>query len=167
MRALQRNLGGQHDFSLTARIAKENLAIANKCALLHFFLSAEPENLRPGAAGQFHAGGIVGVQDGKIVGLLILEDAGLGVSIGSKCAMAVQVVRGDVQHHGNLRTKCLDGFELKAGNFKHRDRVSSVVASTREIAGRADISSDHRARIRPPRQFLRSARWWWSCRSNL
>ena len=91
--------------------------------LLYFFLAAEPEDLRPGSAGQSRAGGIVGIQHREIFRLLVLEDARLGVRIGLERAMAVEVVGRDVEHHGNFRTKGLDRLQLEARYFQHHDGV--------------------------------------------
>ena len=45
-----------------------------------------------------HAGRIVGIQHGKIFGLLVLKDARLGGHIILERAVAVKMVRRDVQH---------------------------------------------------------------------
>ena len=65
-------------------------------SLAQFLFAAEPENLRPGALCHPHAGRIVGVQHSEVFGLLVLEDAGFGIHVDSKGAMAVQMVRRDV-----------------------------------------------------------------------
>ena len=77
--SLERNLRDQHDLALTFGIPKKNSAIADIRALLDLFLAAEPEDLRPRAAGQSGTGGIVCVQNCKIFGLLVFKDARLGV----------------------------------------------------------------------------------------
>jgi hypothetical protein len=76
-------------------IPKKDPAIADARPLLYLSLTAEPEDLRPGAAGQSAAGGIVGIQDREIFSLLILENARLRVRVGFECAVAVEVVGGE------------------------------------------------------------------------
>src|ERR1700756_5922040 len=105
MRALERDLGDLQDFALTLGIAEEDIAIAHPCALLHFFLATEPEDLRPGASTQSNAGRIVGVQHSEIASLLVLENSGLGIRINLECSVAIQMVGRDVQHDGNLRAE--------------------------------------------------------------
>ena len=124
------------------RIAKEDPAIADARALLYLFLAAEPEDLRPGAAGQSGAGGIVGIQDREIFRLLILKNAGLGVRIGLEGAVAVEVVRRDVEHHGNFWTKGLDRFQLEARYFQHYYGVGFGALDQRDCRC-ADIAADH------------------------
>src|SRR6266496_39710 len=102
-----------------------NAALSNERTLLDFALAAEPENLCLGLPGHLDAGGIIGVEDGKVVRPLVLEEAGLSIRISFKGAMAVEVIGSDVQHHGNLRAKLANGLQLKARNFKDGYRVCS------------------------------------------
>ena len=71
--------------------------------------------MRPGQT----ASGVIGIQDREVVGLLILEDAGFGVHIGSEGAMTIQVIRRDVQDHSDFGTKGLNGLELETGDFEN------------------------------------------------
>src|SRR5450432_4904373 len=59
--SLERNLRRLHDLALALGIAKKDAAIADVRALLDLFLAAEPEDLRPGTAGEICACGIVRV----------------------------------------------------------------------------------------------------------
>ncbi len=62
--------------------------------------------------------GIVGVQDGEIVRLLVFEDAGLGIDIIRESLVAIEMIGRDIQDHGDARMEVDDGLELKAGNFE-------------------------------------------------
>ena len=116
-------------------------AVAHIRALLYFVLAAEPEDLGLGTAGQSHAGGIVGIEYREVIGLLILKDARLGVGVGLEGAVAVEVVRRDVQHHGNFRTKRLDRLQLEARHLEHHDGVRLRGPDQRD-GRRADIATD-------------------------
>ena len=59
--ALERDFRSQHDLALLCLVAKQHPTLANVCALFDFCVPAEPEKLCPRAAGECHAGGIVGV----------------------------------------------------------------------------------------------------------
>ena len=120
---------------------KKNPAIADVRALLHLFLAAEPEDLRPRPAGQSGAGGIVGIQDREILRLLILKDARLGVGVGLESAVAVEVVGRDVEHDGNFWTKCLNRLQLETRYFQHHDGVRLRLLDQGDCRS-ADIAAD-------------------------
>ena len=52
--------------------------------LLHFFLPAEPEDLRPCAPAIATQVGVIGIEHGKISALLVFENARLGVHVNFK-----------------------------------------------------------------------------------
>src|ERR1700733_306450 len=140
MCAFERDLRNLHDLPLTGTIAKHDLAIADPRALLHFFLPAEPENLRSCPRGDCYAGWVIGIEHGEVTGLLILvalliftallilEDARLCIHIDFEGSMTVEVIGRNVQHHRNFRTESSNRFQLKARDLEdnHRFWLGSV-----------------------------------------
>jgi len=110
------------------------LAVADPGALLHFFLPAEPKDLRARSRSHGCAGGVVGVEHGEVAALLIFKYARFRVHIGFECAVPVEMVGRDIQYDRNFRTESLNGFQLKAGNLEHNDGLR-VARSANEIAG--------------------------------
>ena len=120
--ALQRNFGRQHD--LTWPLAsRKRIWPSHIGALLHLFLAAEPEDLCLSPAGHSRAGWIVCIQHCEIVWLLVLKDARLGVGVGLERAVAVEMVRRNVEHHRNPRTKGLNGLQLETRYLEDHDGV--------------------------------------------
>src|SRR2546430_3239539 len=87
----------------------DNLSVLHQRPLFHLTLAAKPENLTPGSACKINARRIVSIQDREVFGLLILENSCLGIDIGLEGVVAIKMVRGDVQHHRDLRAKGMDG----------------------------------------------------------
>ena len=119
--ALQGNFGSQRDLLLPGGIAKQNSPIAYECSLLHFFLPAEPEDLRWRSAGQFHADRVIPIQDCKIICLLVFEDAGFSVDIRFEGAMAIEMVGRDIEHDGHLGPEDLNRLKLEARDLQNDD----------------------------------------------
>ncbi len=119
VRSLQRNLGDGENGLQRSIPSKNNLAVANECSRFHFALAAEPEHLGASTSGKFNAGGIVRIEHGEIVRLLILKDARLGVDVSRKCPMAIEVVGSHVEHDRNFGAKAGDRFQLKTRNLQN------------------------------------------------
>src|SRR5580700_6214701 len=125
MSALQWDLRDQQDLFLATVIAEEDAAVVDKRALFHFSCPAEPEDLCAGTGCQLDAGQVIGVEHGTIFGSLVFEDARLCIGISGERAMPVEMVGRDIENQSNLRTKCLNGFELKTGDLQDKDGLSS------------------------------------------
>ena len=69
-------------------------------------------------AGQAQRTGIVSVQDGDIIYMLVLEDVRFGGSVGSHSFMSIQMVGGDVEYHRDMRGN-IHQFQLEAGKFNY------------------------------------------------
>src|SRR5437588_164487 len=123
MRTLEWDLGDRHDFPFAIAVAEENADITRECALLYLSLAAEPENLRLGPLRHRHASRIVGVEHREIIPRLVLEDTRLGRHVDFESAVPVEVIGRDVEHDCHLGVKGVNGFKLKAGDFKNYDRL--------------------------------------------
>ena len=121
--------------------------------------------MRPGSAGQSGTGGIVGIQHREIFRLLVLKNARLRVRVGLECAVAVEVVRRDVEHDGNFWTKGLDRLQLEARYFQNHYGVGFGPLDQRDCRC-ADIAADHGREATRRDNFTRQALWSWSFRSN-
>ena len=119
----QGDFGHQHDFALAPSIPEADPAILHGCALLYLLLAAEPANVRSDALCKSNAVWIVCIQHGKIIRLLVFENAGFCPCVSRERAVAIQVVGSDVEDHRHLRAECLYGLELKAGNLQDDDVV--------------------------------------------
>src|SRR5208337_1734668 len=123
VRPLQRDLRYRQDFMLATGVTEEDAAFPRVGSRIHFLLAAEPEDLGASSGRQFRTGAVVGVEHSKIRWLLVLENTGLGAGIGSEREMPVQVIGRDVEHNRDVRTECLDGLKLEAGDFQNGDRI--------------------------------------------
>ena len=129
--------------------------------------AAEPEDLSAWARlAACCDSRIVGVQHQKVLGGLVREDALLGGSVIFEGAMAVKMVRRDVQEHCDLGVKIYDGFQLEAGDFEHIPAVHRVLRRHQRDDRQPDIAADLRRQTAGCEDFARKARWWWSCRSS-
>ena len=59
---------------------------------------------------------------GAVFRLLVLEDARLRSGINFERAMAVEMVRGDVQHHRHFRPESFESFPVESWKFRARSR---------------------------------------------
>src|SRR5262249_24929784 len=118
VRSLERHFGNRHDLAHILA-TKGNPPVLYECSPLQLPLAAEPESLRARATGEVDASRIIGIQNRKVILLLILEDVGFGVDIGLESPVAIQMVGSNVQHDGNFRTKAADGLELKTRDLEH------------------------------------------------
>ena len=97
--------------------------------------------------GHVDAGRIVRIENREVIRLLVLEDARLGIHVSLERAMAIEMVRRDVQNDRNFRAESLNRFQLKTGNFQHDHGFSGSALGQRD-RGRADIAADERREIR-------------------
>src|SRR5438034_2473908 len=115
------NIRYQHALPLACGITKQNSPVTHERSLPHLILPAEPENLRSCSAGQCNADRIVGVQNRKVVCLLVFKDAGFSINVGFESAMPIEVVRRNIEHHGNLGPESLNRLKLEAGDLQNDD----------------------------------------------
>ncbi len=81
--------------------------------------AAHREELRFQFPGACRDQRVIDVQDGVVVGTLVLEDAELRVDVLLEAVVAIQVVFGQVQKDGDVRPEALDPLELEGGEFDH------------------------------------------------
>src|SRR6267378_4213149 len=115
VRALQLNVAHGHDRRLDSVGAEDNLPFLNESPVFHGLLTAEPIDRGPEPGLQFHAGGVIGIEQSEIAGLLVLEDSRLGIHIDLESAMPVEMVGSDIENRGHPRPELFHGFKLKAG----------------------------------------------------
>src|SRR5262252_5186324 len=96
VRAFEGNLCDLHDLLLALAITKEDAAVANIAAPAHFFLAAEPDNLRMNAIRKRGGCGVIGVQHCEVVSSLILEDARLRLDVIFEGLMTVEMIGRNV-----------------------------------------------------------------------
>ena len=105
------------------------------------------EPAAPGPAAQPPAGqlledpGVVGAQQRRVVGRLVLEDAQLGVHVGAVGAVPVEVVLREVEEDGHRRPEPLDVLELEARELGDHRRVRRDLAG-HAGQGVADVAAD-------------------------
>src|SRR5690242_19271157 len=116
VRAGQRNLFPAQNVLSSCGTVEDDGVACQASSLLHIFLAAEPENF--GRLGSVPPGcGVIGVQHGKIAGLLVFENARFGRGIGVHGAVAVEMIGSVIQEHADVGTEGGDEFELKAAEF--------------------------------------------------
>ena len=140
MRTFKRNLTDRHNPFIRSFAAKHDFSFARERSLLHLLFAAEPEDLGLSARSKFNASRIIGIQHGKIVGLLIFKNAGFRIHVSLKRSMAIQMIGRHVQHHGNFRPKATNRFQLKAGDFEHGNRLGHGFVHQRN-RWRANVSA--------------------------
>ena len=122
-------------------VAPENdFLVPDKTPAGDSFLPAEPEHLRPRrrtCRGRW----IIRVDDGRVILGLIFEHPHFRAPVGFERAVAVQMVRSEIEEHGDIWAECGNRFELETAGF---DDSEPYIA--RHIhAGdqrRADVSGD-------------------------
>jgi hypothetical protein len=86
--------------------------------------------------------------DGGVVGALVLEDAQLRVAVRLEAPVTVEVIRLQVQEHGDARTELDDVLELEAGELADDPLIGGDLAV--ELGQRpADVPGHRRAQHRP------------------
>src|SRR5207237_1338873 len=83
----------------------------------------------------------------------------LGGGVALEGAVAIQMIRSDIERHTDVHTERVDGFELKAGQFQHvpligfrcidhrTGRRSYIAADLRgDAAGPEDVPGESRGR---------------------
>ena len=108
---------------VTPRRRSHDVIAGDRDAVLERGVEREVETACAGAARQRERGGIVGVHDGPIRRGLVPEDSRLGGGVFLFGRVPIQVVRREVQQHGNPRMERVGGLELKAADFNDVDRV--------------------------------------------
>ena len=91
------------------------------------------------------------------------KDALLGPRIVLKGAVAVQVVRRNVQDDGDLGMELIGAFKLEAGDLEHRPGVIGAFVDQRHDR-HADVAAHERGQAGSLRGSRPAASWWWSCR---
>ena len=156
MRARERNLGDRHnrlDLAAFLRAEEDALAVHER-ALLHLTARAEPVDLRLRLRGDQLGRLVLGVQDQEVVCGLILGDASLRRGIRLEAAVAVEVIRRDVQHQRDLRMERLNRLQLEARDLEHAPAFWSGF-SDHVDDGTADVAANQcrlAARLRGSRR---------------
>ena len=92
-------------------------------AVLDRAAAREQSRLRSRRPPQVHRGLIVRVDDRDVVGVLVLEHSALRSGVRLERVVAIQMVRREVQHHGNPRSKSFDLLQLKTAHLDHMQRL--------------------------------------------
>ncbi len=126
---------------------------------------AEAEGVERAAGGGRHRerARVAGVRDREVAWLLEREEARLGRGVLVHVAVAVEVIRRDVQDGGDAGPQREEPLELEGGELEH-DRLRPAA---REDVSRRAASRGCRPRrcAGPARTARRRARWSCSCRS--
>ena len=123
MRPFELNFRNWQHWSFTAGIAENDLAFAHIRTVFHRLPAAEPGQRSLDLVFECGAGRIIKVEQDKVARLLVLKTPSLGINVGLKSVVPVEMVRRDVQDRSNPRPELLDGFKLKAGNFQHQQML--------------------------------------------
>ena len=101
---------------------------------------AEAEGVEGAAGGAGHGDGarIASVGHREVAGLLGLEEPGLGGGVAVQAVVAIEVIRGHVEHHRHLGAQPVDPLELEGGELGHHDRGA--------LAGE-DVLAERRAEV--------------------
>ncbi len=86
--------------------------------------------------------GIVGIQYREIAFGLLFKDARLRSGVGLHGLVPVEMIRSQIQEHGNVRMKCFDQLELKTAEL---DNSGGAFAGQRHARNqrRANVAGDH------------------------
>ena len=166
VRARERNLGDRHDWLHLATLlrAEEDALAVHERALLHLPARTEPVDLSLRLRGDQLRGLVFGVEDQEVVCGLVLGDASLRRGVGLEAAVAVEVIRCDVQHQRDLRMECLNRLQLEARDLEHTPALRSAIRRPcRRPDGRC--CRPPASACRWPSGSRRSASSLWSCRS--
>jgi len=106
-------------------------------------LTAEPEHLRLQSGGKRVADLVVGVENGEVLGRLILEDTFLRRDVILHRTVTVEMIGRDVQNCGNMRAERLNRLQLKAGNLQHHPGICRGLFNKSD-RWRADVSAHQR-----------------------
>jgi len=104
----------------------------------------EPHHLRARARRELADHLIARVKDGKIVRTRELDSARLEVDVALECAVALEMVGGDVEDHAHMEARPLDGLELEGGELEHHPVVSCDLVEPVEHRVADVAADDHR-----------------------
>ena len=154
VRALERNSAERH-YCFRSRIlggAIDHIPLLQPGTLANRVLNGKPINPGCRAFGCFFAGSVVGVQHQAILCRLRGKDALLGSNVVFKAAVTVEMIRRDVENHGNVGMKLLGGFKLEAGDFEDRPGFVGAVVDERHNRN-ADVAADQRGQTASREDF--------------
>ena len=113
------DLGGVQDLLRLAVMCAVNDAVSAVDAVFHRADAAEIAHVPRGPGPLLPGDGIVQIKNGHIPGGLIAEDILLGRHILLHALVHIQMVGGQIRHHGNVGAMG-HGHQLEAGELQHR-----------------------------------------------
>lgn len=120
-----------------AVLAEDDFFAAQEGALRNALPEAEPKHF--GLCRRVRSGGgIVGVENGEVVGGLIFKDARFGGAISRERAMTIEVIGSEIEKETDVGSENIDEFELEAAEFGDGDGL---------VRGFADDGDERRADI--------------------
>ena len=114
----QRNVRDGQDGRHTAALCLIEDAVLQKDAVLYPPLPGKPADLAGSLPGRDLTVGVVRVEDGDTVLPLVQEDILLGLDVLLIALVDVQVVGGEIRHHGDGGAP-LHGHQLEGGELQH------------------------------------------------
>ena len=140
-----------HDLAFMAVPAGDNGVTPQKYAVFRLRLAAEIQGTARGAQGLLPGDGVVQVEDGGVPGLLVTENVLLGPDIFLHALVNVQVVGGQIGHHGDVRAVG-HGHQLEAGQLQHGPVRGPDGIGLRQ-QGMADVAAHMDGVARCPQQL--------------
>src|SRR5215470_14416724 len=103
MRPFELNFRNWQHWGFTTGIAEDNLVLAQVSSALHRLPAAEPVQRSLHFAFKPCGSRIIKVKQGKVASLLVLKNPRLGINVGLKSVVPVEMVRRDVQDRSHPR----------------------------------------------------------------
>src|SRR5260370_34644928 len=115
-------------------VSKDNRLVFEIGAVLDAMFTAEPAQRALNFIFERYASRVIGVEHGKIAGLLVFKYPRLRVDVSLKRMVPVEMIRRDVQDGGDPGAKLFDGLQLEARDLKDGDRIRGGPRSKRDHA---------------------------------
>src|SRR5260370_725156 len=110
-----------------ALVSKDSRLVFEIGAVLDAMFTAEPAQRALNFIFERYASRVIGVEHGKIAGLLGFKYPRLRVDVSLKRMVPVEMIRRDVQDGGDPGAKLFDGLQLEARDLKDGDRIRGGV----------------------------------------
>ena len=133
----------RQDLALPCRIAQPDRAAAHERAVGDLLLPREQTRTSDRLAAQIARDGVVGVEDGGVPRALVQVNIFLGRDVLRHVAVHVQMVRGEVRQHRDLR-RVRHIHQLERGKLQHRKVVRRHLLRVREQRT-ADVAAEPHA----------------------
>ena len=135
----QLDIPGGHDGALARAVTADDGVAPQEHALFRLALTAEIHRPVGDALSLLPGDGVVEVENGLVARLLVAEDVLLGGHILRHVLMHVQMIGGQIGHHGDVGA-VRHGHQLEAGQLQHRV-VGGAHAPGLAQQGMADVAA--------------------------